>query len=110
MLYIRLSSVINYSNNVLQIQGTEMRGGPSYVYLTLCIPRVNILYYTSENWTGEYGASGTTFTFTIVGNTQVQIKVEKAYIDKIMPFLKDWEKQFESKSLVNIETADLLNV
>lgn len=110
MLYIKLVSVINYSNNVLQIQGIEIRSGPSYITVTLYIPRVNILYYTSENWTGEYGASGTTFTFTIVGNTQVQIKVEKAYIDKIMPFLKDWEKQFEFKSLVNIETADLLNV
>ena len=106
MLCIRVSSVINYSNNVLQIKGY----GKSYDSLTLCIPRVNILYYTSENWTGDYGSSGTTFTFMIVGNTQIQLKIDKGTDDKIMPFLKDWEKQFESKPPVNIETADLLNI
>lgn len=110
MLCISVSSLIKYSNNVLQIQGIEERGGPSYVTRTVCIPRVNILYYTSENWTGEYGASGTTFTFMIVGNTQIQLKIDKGQVDKIMPFLKDWEKQFESKSVVNIETANLLHM
>ena len=110
MLCISVSSLIKYSNNVLQVQGTEQRGGPSYVTRSVYIPKVNILYYISENWTGEYGASGTTFTFMIVGNTQIQLRIHKTDVDKIMPFLKDWEKQFESKSVVNIETADLLNI
>jgi hypothetical protein len=107
MLCIRVSSVINYSNNVLQIKGDGQSFGSS---LTVCIPRVNILYYTSEDWKGDYGGSGTTFTFMIVGNTQIQLKTYKGTDDKIMPFLKDWEKQFESKPPVNIETADLLNI
>jgi hypothetical protein len=101
---VNRGSDIEYSSNVLHLKGTEVRGGPSYTTVNIVIPKVNIKYYTYEDWRGEYNTSGTEFTFMTICNTKIIIKVNKEDKEKIESFLKDWKSQFIS------ETANLLNL